>query len=56
MAALRDEGVHVEGEASLQDPEALEAEGGGKAGVGEKEPWVAGEDEAKEGGEGGDPG
>lgn len=56
VAAVGDEGVGVEGEASLEGPEAAEAEGGGEGGVGGEEAGEGGEEEGEEGGEGGEAG
>lgn len=42
VASFRDEGIHVEGQAGLQRPEALEAEGSAEAKVSEEEPGLAG--------------
>jgi hypothetical protein len=56
VTALGDEGVHVEGEAGLEDPEPLQAHGGAEADIGDEEFGAAGEEEAEQGGEGGDAG
>lgn len=54
MTPLGDERLDVKGEASLELPESLEAEGPAEGNVGDEEPGVASEGDAKEGGEGGD--
>lgn len=54
MTPLGDERLDVKGEASLELPESLEAEGPAEGNVSDEEPGVASESDAKEGGEGGD--
>lgn len=58
MASFGDEGLHVEREPSLEDPETLEADGSAKAKIGNKELGVDGKGQAEDGGkrrdEGGD--
>lgn len=56
VASVRDERLDVEGEAGLEDPEALQAEGAGEGGIRDEQAGVEGESEGKGSGGGGDEG
>lgn len=51
VASFRDECLDVEGQPSLEDPEALEADGGAETKIGNEELGVDSEGDAEEGGE-----
>lgn len=54
VATFGDEGVDVKREAGLELPEAVQADGKSKGGIGDEELGAKREDEAEEGGESGD--